>query len=54
MVRLRIVKIKDKVYFDDDRLREFRNVCNPHDVITYEKYNTADLKLVELAEKKVI
>jgi hypothetical protein len=30
--------VADALYFRDDRLEEFRNVDNPHDVITFDQY----------------
>lgn len=41
--RLPRVKIRDKVFFQDNRLREFRNVINPHDRITFEEYRQKNL-----------
>lgn len=32
------VKIGAKLYYQDDRLEEFRNVDNPHDRITYKEH----------------
>lgn len=32
------VKIGGKFYYQDDRLKEFRAIDNPHDRITYEKF----------------
>ena len=32
---LPIVEIEGKRYYQDDRLKEYRNVENPHDRITY-------------------
>ena len=56
MTRLRIVRIDNKIYWDDDRLHEFRNVSNPHDVITYEDFSDTDglLNIKEIAPKEVI
>ena len=51
MTRLRIVKIDNKIYFDDDKLHEFRNVQTPFDTITYEEFDDADLELTEIAPK---
>lgn len=34
--QLPIVKIGDKSYYDDKRLREYRNIDNPHDRIDYD------------------
>jgi len=36
------VMIGGKEYYKDDRLREYRNVDNPHDVIPFEEKNEAD------------
>ena len=33
--KLEVVKINGKQYFKDDRLKEYRNVNNPHDVIRF-------------------
>jgi hypothetical protein len=35
---LPVERIADALYFRDDRLEEFRNVDNPHDVITFDQY----------------
>ena len=40
--RLPIVEIDGKPYFQDDRLKEFRAVDNPHDRITFDDYDERD------------
>jgi len=37
--RLPVVDYKGKKYFRDDRLRQIRNVENPHDYIDFEEMN---------------
>jgi len=55
VTRLAIWEIGGKEYFKDERLREFRNVENPHEKITFEEYNRKkDMKGKEILEKKVI
>lgn len=44
------VKIGGKRYYQDDRLKEFRAIYNPHDRITYEKF----FKKRETGRKKYI
>ena len=58
------VKIKDKWYFQDNRLQEFRAVDNPSDIITFQDYrNKKDLmitntekgdKILEIVKQKDI
>ncbi len=36
VIQLPIVEMKGKKYFRDDRLRQFRNVENPHDYIDFD------------------
>jgi len=38
MQELPKVKIGRKTYYRDDRLRQFRNVENPHDWISFEEF----------------
>lgn len=44
------VKIGGKRYYQDDRLKEFRAIYNPHNRITYEKF----FKKRETGRKKYI
>lgn len=41
--QLPIIKIGDKEYYDDKRLREYRNVNNQHDRIAYKTVNHEQL-----------
>lgn len=41
------VKIDGKVYFQDDRLREYRHVLNPHDKISFEEIGERKVEPVE-------
>jgi len=51
---LAIWEIGGKKYFKDDRLREFRNVENPHERISFKEYNEKDMRGKEILEKKVL
>jgi hypothetical protein len=42
------VKINNKWYFQDNRLREFRAVDNPHDRITFKEYRQKGLTITEV------
>jgi len=43
MVRqLPIIDYKGKKYFRDDRLRQIRNVDNPHDYVDFEEMSGGD------------
>jgi hypothetical protein len=33
MIRLKKVKLKGKIYYLDERLKQLRNIKNPHDFI---------------------
>ncbi len=37
--RLPVVEIDGTDFFRDDRLKEYRNVSNPHDRITFQDFN---------------
>lgn len=37
--RLPVVEIDGKLYFQDDRLKEFRATDNPHERITFQEYD---------------
>jgi hypothetical protein len=42
------VKIKGKIYFEDRRLRQYRNVDNPHDFLSYDDVDTNDVEEIHL------
>lgn len=56
--QLAIVEIDGKKYYDDTRLREYRNVDNFMDSIQYSELGTRNVKLIQertdLLEKKRI
>ena len=45
--RLPVVEYKGKRYFLDDRLRQIRNVDNPHDYVDSQDIDQSKIKLVE-------
>jgi len=45
--RLPVVEYKGKRYFLDDRLRQIRNVDNPHDYVDAQDVDQSKVKLVE-------
>ena len=45
--RLAIVEYKGKKYFFDDRLRQIRNVNNPHDFADLGEVDQFKMKVVE-------
>jgi len=45
VVELPVYQIKGKRYFRDARLREYRNVDNPGDIITFERFDRENMRL---------
>jgi len=45
--RLPVVEYKGKRYFLDDRLKQIRNVDNPHDFADFEELDQSKIKVVE-------
>jgi hypothetical protein len=41
------VKIEGKVYYQDDRLREYRQVTNPHQRIRFDDIGDRKIELIE-------
>ena len=41
MRQLPVIDYKGKKYFRDDRLRQIRNVDNPHDYVDFEDLNSS-------------
>ena len=54
MIQLPIYKIKDKYYFLDKRLNEYRNIKNPYDRLNYNDINLDDLQKPNNKDKKII
>lgn len=54
--QLSIVEIEGKRYFDDTRLKEYRQVDNPHERVPYEAIGDRKVKVIteqkELLSKK--
>jgi hypothetical protein len=41
--RLPVVVLRGRLFFRDDRLREFRSVVNPHERLSFEEVLSSDL-----------
>jgi hypothetical protein len=48
MIELKKVRIKDKTYYLDERLKQLRNVKNPHDFI-----DLNDFEVLYYSKKKL-
>lgn len=50
MKRLKKLKIEEKIYFLDERLKQLRNVKNPHDFIDLNNFEVLILDNLELLQ----
>lgn len=54
MEQLPIYKIKNKFYFLDKRLNEYRNIYNINDILDYNKVSLEDLQIPTETDKTII
>lgn len=47
-----MVRIEKKWYFQDDRLREYRAIDNPHERISFSDYEGKEMRIEEIADPK--